>query len=719
MDVSTLEGVGSNRSKLLNDMGIYTITDLINYFPRNHDDRSEIKTISMLSPGTTNTIRGVIATDGENIIFKPGSPVMTKFILQDKTGVLELVWFGQPYLKQYFKKNQEYLFTGKVKEAFGRVYRLQMESPDYENIGEIDEMLSAGRIVPIYALPKGISQKMFRRWIKSALDMVANLSDLPEESKKTNESKEVADPLLAIIRKGDKSVAPLCTRASAIRNIHFPESDTHFHEARRRLVFEELFFMQLALLQIKGVSCPGIVMATNRAKLSKCLEPFLLRLPFSLTATQQAVLNELAYDLQSGKRMNRLVQGDVGSGKTVVAAATAFLVMSCGYQAAIMAPTEILAQQHFVQFSQLLPEFTTVLLTGSIKRKTEVLEAIREGRAQMVVGTHALIQNSVMFQNLGLVITDEQHRFGVNQRAALSNKGKKIGDIDNIEAIGKASKELLPHMMIMTATPIPRTLGLILYGDMDISIIDALPPGRKEIKTYYVNGTYRQRLVAFMRKQVEEGRQVYVICPAIEESEESAESTKAVNTVKEYAIQLQKRLPDISIACLHGKLKSQEKDSIMTAFARNELHIVVSTTVIEVGVDVPNATLIIIENADRFGLSQLHQLRGRVGRGKFQSYCVLVTDTKNPQTLQRMRAMEQNSDGFALSELDLQLRGPGDFFGTQQHGLPAFTIANLYRDRHILKESQEAAFAVHEGTPLTKEEQAILDSRVIDVFPIL
>ena len=707
MDISKLAGVGPGRAKLLREMGIATILDLVNYFPRDYDDRSEIKTISMLTPGTTHTIRGIIASEGENITFRPGTPVMTKLMLEDETGLLELIWFGQPYLKRNFKKHETYLFTGRVVESYGR---LQMESPDYEKIpanfsahsdGSQPETLSAGRIVPIYTLPKGISQKMFRKWMKAALDSL--------------EITEEEDPLPEFAPKD------LCTRQQAIENIHFPASDEHFHAARRRLVFEELFFMQLALLKIKKAAQPGIKITNTD------LSPFLAQLPFTLTEAQQSVLAEITEDLQKGRRMNRLIQGDVGSGKTVVAAAAAYLVIAAGYQAAIMAPTEVLARQHYKHFSNYFRNFKinnhmsatkkmitgtemeTVLLIGSLtaKEKKAAHTAIREGHAKMVVGTHALIQESVEFHNLALVITDEQHRFGVNQRASLLEKGySKQSPSSSLspksslpgphgQAVGNTKPDRvrnvndMPHTMVMTATPIPRTLGLILYGDMDISIINALPPGRQEIKTYRVNSGYRARLHAFIAKQVQEGRQVYVICPAIDESEMDMHSVTA------YTAELQKALPDIPIACLHGRLK--DKESIMAAFSRNEYPIIVSTTVIEVGVDVANATLIVIENAERFGLSQLHQLRGRVGRGAHQSYCVLVTDSKAEHTIERMRAMESTSDGFVLSELDLKQRGPGDFFGVQQHGLPVFAIANLYRDMDILKEAQKAAIKASQG----------------------
>ena len=651
MDISALPGVGPSRAKLLRDMGIEVVSDMVRCFPRDYSDRSQIKTISLLTPDATHTIRGTITSGGENIR-KSGSSgrtlFITKFLIADDTGEIEIVWFGQPYLKQTFKTGETYIFTGRVHYG-GRGGRLQMDSPEYEKEaqpGDLSENLSAGRIVPLYSLPAGISQKMFRKWMKTALSFVT----------------EEEETLPEIARGG------LCSRTEAIQNIHFPKSDGHFYAARRRLVFEELFFMQMSLLRLKGVAQPGIKIENID------MQPFLDTLPFTLTNDQKSVLDDISKDMQSGKRMNRLVQGDVGSGKTVVAAAAAYLVMKTGYQAAIMAPTEVLAKQHFKQFSRFFSE-DVVLLTGSLtaKEKKDTYAAIKNGEAKMVVGTHALIQEGVVFQNLALVITDEQHRFGVNQRAALSGKGFSHS----------------PHTAVMTATPIPRTLGLILYGDMDISTINTLPPGRLEIKTYCVKSGYRSRLIAFMAKQVKEKRQVYVICPAIDENSEMD-----IRAVTEYADKLQKALPDIPVAFLHGRLK--DKDTIMEAFARNEYPIIVSTTVIEVGVDVPNATLIVIENAERFGLSQLHQLRGRVGRGPYQSYCVLVTDSKAEHTLERMRAMESTSDGFVLSELDLKMRGPGDFFGMQQHGLPVFALANLYRDMDILKQAQEAAHKAFE-----------------------
>lgn len=657
MKVSTLPGIGAGREKTLKGMGINTVADLLRYFPRDYDDRSDVRLISELELNISQTVRGTIASAGEAVTLRPGMSIV-KFMLQDESGTLELVWFGQPYLKQQFKKGDSYFFTGRV----SRRARLQMESPEY-----VKELPPAG-IVPLYTLPKGVSQKMFRKWMRAAID--AGVSENANET------------LPAVVAEG------FCTRQEAVSNIHFPESEERFHAARRRLVFEELFFVQLALMRLKGAVQPGEKVT------GVGLQPFLDRLPYSLTAAQESVLRDICADLQSGKRMNRLVQGDVGSGKTAVAAAAAYLVTEAGFQAAVMAPTEVLARQHMKQFSEYLPNTRAMFLAGSLTaaERREAHRAIREGGARLIVGTHALIQEAVEYERLALVITDEQHRFGVNQRAAFSDKG---------------SLSNLPHTLIMTATPIPRTLGLILYGDMDISTIDTLPPGRQEIKTYCVDSSYQPRLWAFMEKQAAEGRQVYVICPAVEESPD-------IHSVTDYAERLQTALPNIPVACMHGRMK--DKDAVMAAFSQGEYKILVSTTVIEVGVDVPNATLMVIENAERFGLSQLHQLRGRVGRGKHQSFCVLVTDSKAEHTKERMRAMEESGDGFVLSELDLKLRGPGDFFGVQQHGLPGFRIANLYRDMDILKEAQKAALAVYEGVEISAEERRLVDETLVRIL---
>lgn len=666
MNMNELSGVGEKRTHALQSVGIFTVADLLEYFPRDYDDRSQVKTIAELIPDAVNTIRGIVAFEPECVTLKRFT--VTKVKTKDHTGSLELIWFNQPYLKKVFKKGNEYIFTGKVRE---QGYILQMQSPDYEPAGEIE--LSGGRIVPIYTTPKQFSQKTFRALVYQGLKVTETFTEnIPEN----------------ILKKYN-----LCNRETAIRNIHFPETDELFLQARRRLVFEELFFMQAALLQIKDAmkSQPGIVFSdTNFA-------PFLDKLPFAPTQAQTRVITEIAQDLSGGTPMNRLVQGDVGSGKTAVAFAAAYFAAKNGHQTALMAPTDILATQHFSQCEKLFAQlgFESALLTGSqtAKAKREALAKIKNGTVKIIIGTHALIQERVEYSRLGLCITDEQHRFGVNQRLALSQKGCQGGGSPVMEEHrDKRTVPLTPpHVLVMTATPIPRTLGLILYGDLDISIIDELPPGRQEIKTYCVNSSYRERINSFILKETAQNRQIYIICPAIEESEDATPLKTELQNVTNYTHELSQMLPNIKISHLHGRMKPAEKQETMDTFKAGEIDVIVSTTVIEVGVHVANATLIIIENAERFGLSQLHQLRGRVGRGKEQSYCVLITNSKNKQTSARMKAMTQTTDGFKLAELDLEQRGAGDFFGTRQHGLPEFKIANLYRDLNILKEAQTAA----------------------------
>lgn len=724
MNITKLTGVGAKRAHSLYNSGICTVADLLNHFPRDYDDRSQVgKTVAELMPDAVNTLRGTIAADPESAsIPRKGAPALTltKLLIKDHTGTLEIVWFNQPYLKKYFKRGGEYIFTGKVREIGGK---LQMQSPEYEPCGNVE--LSHGRIVPVYTTPKQFSQKTFRALIHQALDVGAGYD------------AAYAEYLPAAIR--DKY--SLRGRKTAIQNIHFPESDALFLAARRRLVFEELFFVQSALQQLKDAvtSQPGIVIGpspchceegfkpTKQSKQSDSPHSGLLRsarndeagyhnfisaLPFPLTNAQIAVLADIQRDMTSGKRMNRLVQGDVGSGKTVVAMAAAYLVMQAGYQAALMVPTEVLASQHYSQCKQFFEPlgFETVLLTGSLgaKERRESLAKIQNGQAKMIIGTHALIQEKVNYAHLGLAITDEQHRFGVNQRLNLTEKGIP----------GQAQNDgRQPHTLVMTATPIPRTLGMILYGDLDISIINELPPGRQTIKTYSVSSKYQQRVHGFIRAEIEAGRQAYIICPAIEarETDENQENPDQLKNVLDYTAELRAALPDIKIAHLHGKMKPAEKQEIMDAFKAGDISVLVSTTVIEVGVHVANATLMIIENAERFGLSQLHQLRGRVGRGQHQSYCVLITDTKAQETKARMKAMCDTADGFVLAELDLKIRGAGDFFGTRQHGLPTFAIANLYRDMDVLKDAQQAILDMQE-MQISEEERTAMKQRLSRVL---
>ncbi|MCL2223903.1 MAG: ATP-dependent DNA helicase RecG [Defluviitaleaceae bacterium] len=673
MFITELSGVGAKRAHALQSAGIFTVADLLEHFPRDYDDRSNVKTIAELIPDAVNTIRGIVAFEPECVTLKRFT--VTKLKIKDHTGTLEIIWFNQPYLKKNFKKGGEYLFTGKIREQ-GTI--LQMQSPDYEAAGETE--LSGGRIVPVYTVPKLYSQKTFRALIYEALKFSGTLSPNPNELFEKSSTKTLTGGLFEEnISRELREKYDLCDREMAIRNIHFPETDEMFHHARRRLVFEELFFMQVALLQIKEVvkAQKGIVFS--------CADyaPFLEWLEFAPTGAQARVLAEIAKDISCGIRMNRLVQGDVGSGKTAVAFAAAYLAAQSGYQTALMAPTDVLATQHFVQCEKLFAPrgIGAVLLTGSLtaKAKREALAKIKDGSAKIIIGTHALIQDGVEYACLGLCITDEQHRFGVNQRLALTQKG--------------SPDEYAPHVLVMTATPIPRTLGLILYGDLDISVIDEYPPGRQAIKTYCVNSSYRERINNFILKETSQNRQAYVICPAIQENQDTAPTKTELQNVTAYTNELREALPSLQIAYLHGRMKPAEKQQTMDDFKAGKTDVIISTTVIEVGVHVPNATLIVIENAERFGLSQLHQLRGRVGRGTAQSHCVLITNSKNEQTTSRMNAMTQTTDGFRLAELDLEQRGAGDFFGTRQHGLPEFKIANLYRDLDILKIAQEEAIA--------------------------
>jgi len=749
MKITELSGVGTKRAHSLYNAGIHTALDLLNYFPRDYDDRSNIKSVGSLVVDAVNTIRGTIATDPESAtIPRKGAPALniTKTTIKDNTGTLEIVWFNQPYLKKYFKRGRQYVFTGKVKD----IGKLQMQSPEYEPCSETE--LSHGRIVPVYTTPPQFSQKTFRALMYQALsnyryfnsnahhtadaespnhchtsmetpdqvwcDDAKYRDDDVEAGRETfatltasnagASSSLVCDPFPEALPLSIRQKYNLCNRKTAIFNIHFPESDSLFLEARRRLVFEELFFVQSALQNLKKAttSQPGITLP------SADYYPFICTLPFLLTKAQHNVLAEISRDMTGGHRMNRLVQGDVGSGKTAVAMAAAYLAMKSGYQTALMAPTEVLANQHYIACQQLFAPlgFETVLLTGNLgaKARREALAKIADGSATMIIGTHALIQEKVEYARLGLVITDEQHRFGVNQRLTLAQK----------------ATDTPPHTLVMTATPIPRTLGMILYGDLDISIINELPPGRQVIKTYSVDSKYQARLHAFIRKEVEAKRQAYVICPAIEETrnDESENSKKdpnetkpSMNNVLAYTAALSDALPDIKIAHLHGRMKPAEKQKIMDNFKAGNINVLVSTTVIEVGVHVANATLMIIENAERFGLSQLHQLRGRVGRGCDQSYCVLVTDSRAKETKARMKAMCDTTDGFILAELDLKLRGAGDFFGTRQHGLPTFAIANLFRDMEILKEAQQAVADV-QTINISGEELAILKQRIKKVL---
>lgn len=670
-NIITIKNIGEERSKKLQKLGIFTINDLIEYFPRDYDDRSNVCKIKDIELNKINTVKGKVISNPETAKIRHVS--ITKIRIDDGTGFLEIVWFNQPYLKNTIKYKSDYIFTGKVIQKYGRI---QMETPDYEIIDE-RELLSNGRIVPIYASTYKLPQKLFREVINQTLFAVKDQIKefLPDEILKENN---------------------LCSRHFAIENIHFPKDNKSFFIARRRLVFEELFLLQTKLLQIKGI------LEHKKCNINikdKNIAPILNILPFNLTDAQNNVLKDIIDDLGKNKSMNRLIQGDVGSGKTVIAQILSYITVNNGYQVAIMAPTDVLASQHFESFKNIFEKLNIkcVFLSGNqkAKEKRENYALIQSGDAKIIVGTHAIIQDKVIFNNLGTVITDEQHRFGVKQREILSKKGEN------------------PHTLVMTATPIPRTLALILYGDLDISTIDKLPPGRKKIDTIFVNSTYYPRIYNFLKKNSDEKRQSYIICPMIEENEKME-----LKAVLSYTEKLKTEIfLNYSVECIHGKMKNNEKQEIMDKFYKGEIDILISTTVIEVGINVPNATIMIIENAERFGISQLHQLRGRVGRGSDKSYCVLVSDSKSNKSKERLNTMVKYSDGFILSEKDLEIRGTGDFFGTRQHGIPDMKIANLYKDIEILKQVQKSSINLYKKDPLlTSSVNKLLKEKISQFF---
>ena len=644
-DVRYIKGIGEAKAKALGKLGIFTLGDLIGWFPRRYEDRRETRPISSLIPGETACVAAMIASEPKVSHIRKGMDLV-KVRAVDDTGALDVTFFNQSWLKNQLRVGETYIFYGR---AEGSLLRKTMAGPVVEPEGRQE---FAGRIVPVYPLTAGVSQLLLSRAIRQGLD-------------------ECADILPDCLPDSVRQTHGLCRVNYAYENIHFPESPEALDIARRRLAFEELFFFAIGLKLLRFRRETVSVEPFRPVDMA----PFYDALPFILTGAQRRCVDEAIADMTAGKPMNRLCQGDVGSGKTMVAAACVYFCVKNGRQAALMAPTELLAEQHYRGLAPLLEQLglRCALLTGSTPAKTKrsVTAQLASGELDFAIGTHALISGGVAYANLGLVVTDEQHRFGVAQRTALAEKGEH------------------PHTLVMSATPIPRTLALILYGDLDVSVIDQLPPGRKPIETYAVTSAYYPRLYAFIRKQVEAGRQVYIVCPMVSENDDLPDERKAVT---EYAQKLQSEIfPDLRVAYVHGKMKSREKDTVMSAFAAGETNILVSTTVIEVGVDVPNASLMVVENAERFGLSQLHQLRGRVGRGQHQSYCVLVSDNKNDETRQRLRAMTKTADGFKIAEEDLRLRGPGDFFGVRQHGLPGLRVADIGCDTRLLAEAQSAA----------------------------
>jgi ATP-dependent DNA helicase RecG len=653
-----VSGVGPQRAKTLARIGLGTIEDaLVQHLPLRHEDRSQITPLGRISVGEARTCAGTIAGISPPPRGRPRMPLIV--MIRDVSGFLNCAWFNQPYLTRVFKRGQHLIVHGKV-QPYGRG-PLQMMVKDYELVEDgPDEMLHTGRLVPVYPLTEGLTQRPLRRLMKRLVDGWAD---------------QVSDPLPERVRSG-RALLPL---PQAIRGAHFPETQEEHAAARRRLVFDDFFLLEVGLAIRRhregrrrgfAMNPPGALVRRLRASL-----------PYALTAAQERVWGEIRIDMAEPYPMSRLLQGDVGSGKTVVAALAILTAIEAGHQAALMAPTEILAEQHMMTLTQLLEPLgvRVVLLTGAVKGKArqEAAAAVESGQAGCAVGTHALVQGGVAFKRLGLAVIDEQHRFGVAHRAALRGKGES------------------PDVLVMTATPIPRTLALTLYGDLDVSVLDELPPGRRSILTVARGGSKRREIYDFLRKQIDDGRQIYVVCPLVEESEDSD-----LRAATEMAERLQREVfPERRVGLLHGRLRFPDKERVMREFKEGSVHVLVSTTVIEVGIDVPNASVMLVEHAERFGLSQLHQLRGRVGRGPWKSYCVLLAGSSSEDAERRIAAMTGTNDGFKIAEVDLELRGPGDFFGTRQSGLPEFRVADLLRDGAMLEEARREAFALVQADP--------------------
>ena len=667
--ITVLKGIGPTTAKQFENLNIFTLRDLICHFPRGYEDRTKLITISQLEADVPACFKAMVMNTPRTAHIRKGLDI-TRVQVADHTARLNVTFFNNKYAAEQLRYGQEYIFYGAIS---GDYTGFSMTNPVFEAMDS--QPVTTRRVLPIYPLTAGLTNAAMLKAVRQALAVC----DVPPE----------------ILPEQVRQQYGILPAERAYYAIHEPASMAEAELAKKRLIFEEFFVFSAGLSLMRaaraGKQCAPYTNLNMR--------PFYASLPFTLTGAQSRAIQEILGDLSAGAPMNRLVQGDVGSGKTMVAAAAAYCAASNHKQAALMAPTEILAEQHYRSMTKLFAPLgiCTALLTGSMtpKQKREVRQALADGEVDFAIGTHALLSDATTFADLGLVITDEQHRFGVGQRARLSAKGSD------------------PHLLVMSATPIPRTLALLMYGDLEVSIIDELPPGRETVDTFLVGESYRPRINAFIRKQVAEGHQCFVVCPAVEENEELGLHAATV-----WAETLQKTVfPDLRIQLIHGQMKGTEKEEAMASFARGEADVLVATTVIEVGVDVPNATLMVIEDADRFGLSQLHQLRGRVGRGGSKSYCILTSHNRNSETLQRLKAFCKTNNGFKIAEEDLKMRGPGDFFGSRQSGLPTFRVANLSMDLQTLKQAQEASaqWIDAEGTADTPEAKA-LRQRIGDLF---
>ncbi|HHY77384.1 MAG TPA: ATP-dependent DNA helicase RecG [Clostridiales bacterium] len=671
--IMILKGIGSSKAKKLSKLGIKTIRDLLHYYPKRYKDKRVITNIKDVFPGGYFNIKGTIRDKAEVMKSRKGM-LITKFIVYDSTGALVVIFYNNRFAKDLFKPGDTVIFSGKTSLINNKI---TMECPEYEKV--VSNSINNFRIVPEYGLTEGLSQKEIRKLIYAALEYTDNTLEeiFPADFRKEFKLAEIN---------------------FSIRNIHFPEDEKSLNMALRRLKFQEVFFLQSYMFKLRGnynAEEKGIEFkAYNEVK------DLVKKLPYKLTRAQERVLEEVLLDMSRPTAMNRLIQGDVGSGKTVIAFLALINCVKSGYQGVMMAPTEILAAQHFDTIKSYLDiikeNISVALVTGSLKMsyRKEIQEEIRNGNIKIVIGTHALLSDELEFNNLGLVITDEQHRFGVRQRAMLKSKG------------------LNPDMLVMSATPIPRTLSLVLYGDLDISVIDELPPNRKKIETYFIGSDKKERLFNFVKKHLDEGRQAYIVCPLVEESEKLE-----LISAKEYCEELKKSyFKDYNIGLIYGKMKNEEKEKIMDDFYNGRIHIIVSTTVIEVGINVPNATIMIIENAERFGLAQLHQLRGRVGRGNYQSYCILISDSDSKSVKDRLKFMTKTNDGFLIAKKDLELRGSGEILGTKQHGMPEFKLIDLSKDHDIIKASKEAVDLLFKKKKIKEHQYHKMEKYLDDEF---